>query len=367
MGFISHDDHRKVDGRKVVDWGRATDHRECRRVGIMKAIVLARCALLAPFVDILNDIGAPAEQILTKFGLPAHPAEKPNDYFPLRPGLRFATSAQATQGITDFGFRAVQRLCFGHLSHQLQAAVRHAPTLLAALQQSCRYVHLEDTFVRFWLEHHGDHLRVCSRVAGTAGVLHLEHSQWVQNVMMIYIVREFTGPAWTPATIAFEARYTPSVETQSQWPNTRFLSGQSASWIDVPIELLSLPNPAKDGLPDSSSDGFQPINTDTVSMLKLLLPSYLDERLPTIAEAAEITGTSVRSLQRELAGAGLTYSRLLDQVRFEKGAELLRRTDARIIDVAFATGYTDPAHFARAFRRMAGVTPRAYRENSPAL
>jgi AraC-like DNA-binding protein len=194
-------------------------------------------------------------------------------------------------------------------------------------------------------------------------VLHLEHSQWVQNVMTIYLVRQFTWPTWTPATIAFEARYTPSVETQSQWPSTRFLSGQSASWIDVPAELLSLPNPAKDVLPDPCPDEFQPINTDTVSMLKLLLPSYLDERLPSIAEAAEMTATSVRSLQRELAGAGLTYSRLLDQVRFEKGAELLRQTDARIIDVAFATGYRDPAHFARAFRRMAGVTPRAYREN----
>ena len=67
-----------------------------------------------------------------------------------------------------------------------------------------------------------------------------------------------------------------------------------------------------------------------------------------------------------LARTGLTYSRLLDQARFEKGAELLRKTDAKIIDVAMATGYTDPAHFARAFRRLSGVTPRAFRESAPA-
>jgi transcriptional regulator GlxA family with amidase domain len=53
---------------------------------------------------------------------------------------------------------------------------------------------------------------------------------------------------------------------------------------------------------------------------------------------------------------------LLDQVRFEKGAEMLRETDAKIIDVAYATGYSDPAHFARAFRRIAGITPRELRE-----
>ena len=330
----------------------------------MKAIVLARCALLVPFADILNEIGAPAERMLAKFGLPMHPDQKPNDYFPLIPGLQFAVAAQRSQGVADFGFRAVQRLQFCHLNEQLQAAVRHAPTLLAGLEQFCRLVQLEDTFVRFWLERHDDHVRVCSAISGTAGMPHLEHTQWVQNVMTVYVVRQFAGPNWAPATIAFEARYTPAIETQSRWPHTRFLSGQNASWIDVPVSLLSAARIANAEARSSAEREFQPISTDTVTALKLMLPSYLDARLPGIAEMAEIAGTSVRSLQRELASVGLSYSRLLDQVRFEKGVELLRNTDAKIIDVAYATGYTDPAHFARAFRRIAGVTPREFRAST---
>ena len=252
------------------------------------------------------------------------------------------------------------------MSDPLQAAVRHAPTLLAALQQWCRFVQFEDTFVRFWLDRHEDHLRICSVISGTAGMLHLEHTQWVQNVMTVQLVRQFAGPPWAPATIAFEARYTPSVETQSQWPNTRFLSAQQSSWIDVSTELLSLPNPAMDVRPGPVRDEFQPMCTDTVSMLRLLLPSYLDERVPNIAEVAEIAGASVRTLQRELAAVGLTYSSLIDQVRFGKAVSLLRAADAKIIDVAFATGYANPAHFTRAFRRVAGVTPREFRENAQA-
>jgi AraC-like DNA-binding protein len=329
----------------------------------MKGIVLARCALLVPFAHVLSDIGAPAERMLSKFRLPAHPEEKPDDYFPLFPALRFATTAQASQGITDFGFQAVRRLHFGHLSDPLQAAVRHAPTLLVALQQLCRFVQIEDTFARFWFERHENHLRICSAISGTAGMLHLEHTQWVQNVMTVYIVRQFAGPGWAPATMAFEARYTPSVETQSQWPDTRFLSAQQSSWIDVSIELLRLPNLAKAARPDPSHDEFQPIDTDAVNMLRLLLPSYLDERVPNIAEVAEIVGTSVRTLQRELAAVGLTYSGLIDQVRFGRAVSLLRAANAKIIDVAFATGYANPAHFTRAFRRIAGVTPREFRES----
>lgn len=270
---------------------------------------------------------------------------------------------QASQGIADFGFRGVQRLHFGHLSEHLQAAVRHSPTLLAALERWCRLVQIEDTFLRFWLERHDDKLRVCNVISGTSGMLHLEHTQWVQNVMTVYFIRQFAGSNWAPATMAFEARYTPGADVQAEWPRTRFLSGQSTSWIDVPVSLLSLSNQARAATGPSQHE-FQPISTDTVTALRLMLPSYLDDRVPGIAEMAEIAGTSVRSLQRELATAGLTYSGLLNQVRFEKGAELLRNTDAKIIDVAFATGYADPAHFARAFRRLAGVTPREFRDNA---
>jgi AraC-like DNA-binding protein len=92
-----------------------------------------------------------------------------------------------------------------------------------------------------------------------------------------------------------------------------------------------------------------------------MLPSYLDEGPPTVAEIAEMAGISVRSFQRKLSSAGLTYSGLLDTARFENAAKNLRDTDAKIIEVAFSSGYADPAHFTRAFRRISGVTPREFR------
>jgi AraC-like DNA-binding protein len=74
-----------------------------------------------------------------------------------------------------------------------------------------------------------------------------------------------------------------------------------------------------------------------------------------------MAGISIRSFQRKLSSAGVTYSDLLDGVLFENAAKLLRDTSAKIIDVAFSSGYTDPAHFTRAFRRFSGVTPREFR------
>ncbi len=156
---------------------------------------------------------------------------------------------QRAQGITDIGFRVSQRLHFCHLSEKLRTVIAHSPTLFTALQQVCKWAPLEDTILNIWLESYGDRMRICSALAGTTGMAHLEHSQWFQNVFLIHIVRQFAGPNWVPATIAFEARYVPSLETQALWPNTRFLSSQKASWIDVSIAHLSLPNQANEAPP----------------------------------------------------------------------------------------------------------------------
>lgn len=328
----------------------------------MANIHLTRCQFLIPFADILSDIGASTGSFLAKFHLPTSLEEKPNHYVPILQAIEFAEVARRSQGIADFGFHASRRLQYCHLSEKTRTLIGHAPTLLVALQQACKWASLEDSNLSNWIERHDDHVRVCSRLTGTKGLLHLEHSQWLQNIFLIYIVQQFAGPGWAPATIAFEARYTPSPACQSFWPNTRFLSGQDSSWIGVPISHLSLPNRANENELPSLDDEADPSDHDIIATLKLMLPSYLEEGFPALAEIAEMAGASTRSFQRELAYAGLTYSDLLDTIRFENASKLLRDTDSRIIEVAFSSGYADPAHFTRAFRRMSGVTPRQFRE-----
>jgi len=95
--------------------------------------------------------------------------------------------------------------------------------------------------------------------------------------------------------------------------------------------------------------------------LKGLIEAYLPAGSVKIELIAEMTETSPRTLQRHLAQLGLSYSDLVDQVRFEKASKLLRESDLKAVAIAFETGYADPSHFSRAFRRMTGITPREYR------
>ena len=88
-----------------------------------------------------------------------------------------------------------------------------------------------------------------------------------------------------------------------------------------------------------------------------------------LGSAAEAAGTSSRSLQRHLAGVGLSFAELVDDVRFRHAGQFLRDPRSKVVEVSAELGYTDSANFTRAFRRWTGVSPERFRRtlSEPAL
>jgi AraC-like DNA-binding protein len=85
------------------------------------------------------------------------------------------------------------------------------------------------------------------------------------------------------------------------------------------------------------------------------------EGFPHVGLTANMLGVSVRTLQRHLAEAGTTYAAEVEHARFAAAASLLEETDVPVLIVALDLGYSDHAHFSRAFRRWSGRTPREFR------
>jgi AraC-like DNA-binding protein len=83
---------------------------------------------------------------------------------------------------------------------------------------------------------------------------------------------------------------------------------------------------------------------------------------PHIARSAEHLGVSVRSLQRNLARAHVSYSELVDDLRRELALVRVAGRDDSISRIASELGFGDPGSFTRAFRRWTGTSPRSYRD-----
>jgi AraC-like DNA-binding protein len=100
---------------------------------------------------------------------------------------------------------------------------------------------------------------------------------------------------------------------------------------------------------------------DFAGSIRQVAGTLLREGTPQIETVAEIAGMPVRSLQRRLRAEGHSYSELVEQARYLAARDLLRDAGIKITEIALDVGYSDAAHFNRAFRRWAGTTPREFR------
>lgn len=87
---------------------------------------------------------------------------------------------------------------------------------------------------------------------------------------------------------------------------------------------------------------------------------------PSIEGVARALETNVRTLQRRLAAAGTSHSRVLAEVRLKVAIDLLEDRRLTLAEISSRLGYSDPAHFTRAFTRWTGRTPRDYRQDRAA-
>ena len=80
-----------------------------------------------------------------------------------------------------------------------------------------------------------------------------------------------------------------------------------------------------------------------------------------IEQIAKATGTSVRTLQRRLRDAGVTYADLQNDVRKTLALNLLENQTLALAEIAFSLGYSEVSAFNHAFRRWVGHSPGQYR------
>lgn len=76
---------------------------------------------------------------------------------------------------------------------------------------------------------------------------------------------------------------------------------------------------------------------------------------------AALLGLPVRTLSRTLERQGLSYQRMLDEVRYRNARRMLKDLNVSVAQIAEFLGYKDAASFTRAFRRWSGKTPIDWR------
>ena len=331
----------------------------------MQSIPTFRAAHLYPHLSVLQKMGAPIDHGLRIARLPSIVTGTPDLYLPLFNTLNFLTSISQSQGIDDLGFRAVENQTVANLSDELHTALCQAPTLNLALQYFIKLASLEDSSVKLWTNTETNMLNAHSTLLIPCDQQALRLSEWGQNMMLIAMVRMFAGKKWSPIEMAFQSSLPIGNYVREKFPNTRFLTGQKSAWVSLPISLLSLP-PRKKCFIDQQTSTENIIIKDDASFpasLIKVIKSYLSDGYPTLELAAELAGTSSRTLQRHLKQYDLSYSNLVKLAQYEMAIEMLKDSCSSISDIAGSVGYGDSSNFSRAFKKIAGTNPQQYRKS----
>ncbi len=80
-----------------------------------------------------------------------------------------------------------------------------------------------------------------------------------------------------------------------------------------------------------------------------------------IEHIAKELALSPRSLQVKLKKEGVTYQKLLDNVRREQAVYFLKHTNVAISEITLLLGYSEQSVFTRAFKRWTGSNPGQFR------
>jgi AraC-like DNA-binding protein len=135
-------------------------------------------------------------------------------------------------------------------------------------------------------------------------------------------------------------------------------------WPDLSV-LFESHRPLVDAvwfrLADATDDASLPRDPYARACAYLAFHFHETIRLPALAR--DVAGCSPGHLARLFREkSGISFQEFLIELRLQKAAELLERTDQAVGKIARRVGYLDPSRFAAHFRRRFGRSPAAYRD-----
>ncbi len=91
--------------------------------------------------------------------------------------------------------------------------------------------------------------------------------------------------------------------------------------------------------------------------------SYAEKiQLETLCKISMLSKTYFCFLFKEITKK--TFVEYITDLRVEKAMELLRESDKSITLIGFETGFNDPTHFSRTFKKNVGISPRLFRTST---
>jgi AraC-like DNA-binding protein len=322
----------------------------------MNAYPLTRVGTIGPIADMIESSGGSVARVFRASELPLRLIDQPDCLILLSDQFRLLESAARDIGDDALSARLAMAAGLAGLGPYgrlfmsfdcLGAAITAAYRNFAQLLQASTHMDLAVS---------GRRARWSYRITASMTVGR-QKNELLALGYMLQMLRRFAGSDWTPERIELPGRLEGRRGIEDVFAGN-LVPGENAAII-FPADLLELPNlaPARWAEPAE----IVPHGSEFPRVVTHMIRLGLLARRPGIDQTARRLGLARRTLQRRLAARECNYDDLMQDVILAEACKLLRHSDRSVTDIAFELGYSDLAHFSRAFRRWTGAAPREWR------
>lgn len=321
----------------------------------MKNVFFMSSWVLKPVRDLLHEHKINVEQTFDKAMFPKTATSKDDAVISWACIRRMFRIIEEEIGIIDFGFDLITKVKIHHISHYLNYIAASSATVEDALKGFIELNNDSANNAEMYFENSPSGLWFCfSQRQYSDTLFHTFEQMFIAT--FIEIVRYYTASEWLPKEVGLTSDI-PSLIKHDYVSKAQLYLNHSSNRILVEQDILNKA-PKATGIKRSDLPVYR---DDIIGELTLVLTPYLQDFIPTLPQAALITGVSERSLQRYLHDRRLTYRKLIEILRLNKAKQLLKESRYTISVIAESLHYNHYNNFSRAFRAATSMSPSQYR------
>ncbi len=330
---------------------------------------LIRARALTGFADMVRSAGGDPEKMLQAAGLDPVLLDNPEASLSLERMGGLLKQAGLELELPDFGLRLAQYQDISVVGAIAMIAL-HSTTFGAAMHSLARHwsYHTPGGFLTVFID--SQHMEVRYEL-----VIRDEearrHAMELSFAVLLRFLRIYTPQAITQTRITFRHEQALDGRLYRKHFHCPASFAQERNAVVLPLGLATEP------LADNANEELRVVAERYIQSVVRRFPLDLGNQVRTLIERQLANGmVSInkiaaqlnfhpRTLQRRLAAQGLSFDRLLDDLRRERAQELLGQQAIPLSQVGDLLGYGQQSTFIQACHRWFGMPPGLVRQSQP--
>jgi AraC-like DNA-binding protein len=326
-----------------------------------------RSATLDGYVDVARSLGLDPVGLMMSVGLDVADLAAPEKWIPAGDVATLLQLSADRSGHEDFGLLLAGRRRLSTLG-PLSVVLSQEPDLRSALKllngyersyNEALHLRLDEgsgvATIRLWLEF--------------AEPVPVRQSLELATAALHGIIKQLLGRSWEPLSVCFSHPKPRSLDAYHDVFGARLQFDHPFTGLVFFADQLDAPNTMSDPLLRPYAQQFlksmpSPRGATVTDRVRELVDVLLPLGRCSTAQVARNLGVTPRTLHRQLAAEGQTFSSVVDDIRAALAERYLANDRYSLTDVSQLLGFMAPSAFSRWFRGRFHATPTEWRHTA---